>query len=70
MPAALASHQTYQNPGLPDWPIATPTRTSIEAALGPAVKKKNLFFYACPGSDTHKFARTIAQHDRNIRNCK
>jgi len=69
VPKSLASHQTYQNPGLPDWPIATPTRKSIEAALNPSTKKKLLFFYACPGSNTHKFARTIAQHNRNINKC-
>ena len=66
----LRSHQTYQNPGLPDWPIASPTRKSIEAALDPDRRKDLLFFYACPGSDTHTFARSAAQHARNIAKCK
>ena len=66
----LSSFQTYRNAGLPDWPIATPTRESIEAALDPDTKKDFLFFYACPGSDTHTFARTSAQHDRNIAKCR
>ncbi len=66
----LQSHQTYQQPGLPDWPIATPTRASIEAALDPDKRKDFLFFYACPGSDTHTFAKTAAQHSRNIAQCK
>jgi len=66
----LQSHQTYQNPGLPQWPIATPTRTSLEAALEPDTSKDLLFFYACPGSDTHTFARTAAQHSRNIAKCQ
>jgi UPF0755 protein len=65
----LRSHQTYQTPGLPDWPIATPTRRSIEAALDPNTTKDLLFFYACPGSDTHTFARTATQHQRNIAKC-
>jgi UPF0755 protein len=65
----LQSHQTYQQPGLPDWPIATPTRASIEAALDPDRRKDFLFFYACPGSDTHTFAKTAAQHSRNIAQC-
>ena len=69
VPRPLASHQTYQNDGLPDWPIATPTRASIEAALSPNTKKKLLFFYACPGSDVHKFAKTLAQHSAIIRKC-
>jgi UPF0755 protein len=66
----LQSHQTYQQPGLPDWPIATPTRASIEAALDPDKRKDFLFFYACPGSDTHTFAKTAAQHSRNIAQCE
>jgi UPF0755 protein len=64
-----ASFQTYQNEGLPDWPIATPTVASMKAALNPATKSGNLFFYACPGSDTHTFAKTAAQHNRNIASC-
>lgn len=66
----LQSHQTYQQPGLPSWPIATPTRASIEAALDPDKRKDFLFFYACPGSDTHTFAKTAAQHSRNIARCE
>jgi UPF0755 protein len=65
----LQSMQTYQNPGLPDWPIATPTRESIQAALDPDRRKDLLFFYACPGADTHTFAKTAAQHSRNIAAC-
>lgn len=66
----LQSHQTYQNPGLPSWPIATPTRASIQAALEPNTKNGLLFFYACPGSDKHTFAKTAAQHSRNIAKCQ
>ena len=68
--ADLRSHQTYQDPGLPDWPIATPTRASIEAALEPNTKNGLLYFYACPGSDEHVFAKTAAQHSRNIARCQ
>jgi UPF0755 protein len=64
-----ASFQTYQNKGLPDWPIATPTAASMKAALNPADKSGNLFFYACPGSDTHKFAKTAAKHQKNFNSC-
>jgi UPF0755 protein len=63
------SFQTYQNTGLPDWPIVTPSAKSIEAALNPATKAKNLYFYACPGSDTHKFAKVFKAHQRNINKC-
>ena len=64
------SFQTYQNAGLPDWPIVTPSAKSLEAALEPATKSKLLYFYACPDSDTHKFAKNLSQHQRNIDNCE
>jgi UPF0755 protein len=64
-----ASFQTYQNKGLPDWPIVTPTVASMKAALDPRSGKGNLFFYACPGSDTHTFAKTAAKHNKNIASC-
>jgi UPF0755 protein len=69
VPDELASYQTYINPGLPDGPIATPTRASFDAALDPDRAKKLLYFYACPGSDTHEFARTLAEHEANIAGC-
>jgi peptidoglycan lytic transglycosylase G len=64
------SFQTYLNPGLPDWPIVTPSAKSLQAALDPTTKSKLLFFYACEGSDTHTFAKNLAQHQRNIQNCQ
>jgi UPF0755 protein len=54
---------------LPDWPIATPSAASIKAALNPATKSKLLFFYACEGSDKHRFAKTFRQHQKNIDRC-
>jgi peptidoglycan lytic transglycosylase G len=66
---AYASFQTYQNKGLPDWPIVTPAAPSMQAALNPKGGNGNLFFYACPGSDTHSFAKTAAKHQKNIDSC-
>ena len=63
------SFQTYQNAGLPDWPIVTPSAKSLEAALNPTTKSKNLFFYACPDADTHRFAKNLNQHQKNIDRC-
>jgi UPF0755 protein len=63
------SFQTYQNQGLPDWPIVTPTAKSIAAALDPKTKSKLMFFYACEDSDTHKFGKTAKQHQKNINSC-
>ena len=64
------SFQTYRNGGLPDWPIATPSAKSLAATLNPVTKTKNLFFYACPDADTHRFAKTFEQHQRNIARCE
>jgi UPF0755 protein len=70
LPARLESFQTYQNKGLPKWPIATPSRKSLDAALDPARKKRFLYFYACPGKDKHTFAKTLSQQNRNIAKCR
>lgn len=67
--AKYSSFQTYQNAGMPDWPIVTPAAKSMEAALSPATKAGNMFFYACPGSSTHKFATTANKHQKNINSC-
>lgn len=69
VPRKYASFQTYRNPGLPDWPIVSPSAASIKAALSPTTKSKLLYFYACPGSDTHRFGKTLRQHEKNIRRC-
>jgi len=63
------SFQTYQNPGLPEWPIVSPSAKSMQAALDPKTDSNLMFFYACPGSDTHKFAKTARQHNKNINSC-
>ncbi len=65
----LQSYQTYQEAGLPDGPINSPTLASIRAAADPDTKGRYLFFYACPGSKTHTFARDQAGQDRNIAKC-
>jgi UPF0755 protein len=69
VPDDLASFQTYQNPGLPDGPIATPTLSSIKAVLDADTASGDLFFYACSGSRTHKFAKTLQEQQQNIRSC-
>lgn len=66
----LKSYQTYVNPGLPDGPIDTPSLPSINAAISPETKQGYLYFYACPGKNTHLFAKTLAQQRANIASCK
>ncbi len=68
VPDDLKSFQTYQNPGLPDGPICTPGRLSLEAALKADTKDKFLFFVAKnDGTDTHAFAKTLEEHNDNVK---
>ncbi len=66
----MQSYQTYQNPGLPDGPIDTPTLPSILAAADPDTRDGYYFFNACEGDRTHTFAKTYKQHQKNVAKCK
>jgi UPF0755 protein len=59
-----SSYNTYLHPGLPPGPVNSPSRRSLEASLHPA-QVPYLYFVA--GADgRHVFARTYAEHLRNI----
>jgi UPF0755 protein len=67
LPDDIAGYNTYTSRGLPPGPIANPAVASIDAALAPDTKKGYLFFIAKgDGTGSSAFARTQAEHDRNV----
>jgi UPF0755 protein len=66
----LASFQTWHSTGLPDWPIASPSVSSINAALNPDTADGYIFFYAkCDGSGGHWFEKNLEEHQQHIIDC-
>ena len=57
-------YSTYQITGLPPTAICNPGRDSIAAVLNPP-ESEDLFFVA-NGTGGHAFARTNAEHERNV----
>jgi UPF0755 protein len=64
---ALKGYQTYQRAGLIPGPISTPSLASIDAALDPDQSDGYLYFVAIPNEKTHAFAKTLAEHNANLR---
>jgi UPF0755 protein len=67
VPEELQGYQTYQVGGLIPGPISTPSLASIEAALAPDQEEGYLYFVAIPDEQTHAFAKTLAEHNANLR---
>jgi UPF0755 protein len=57
-------YNTYQHEGLPPGPICNPGRRSLEATVDPDGSK--YFFFVSRNDGTHVFARTRAEHERNV----
>lgn len=55
---------TYQIDGLPRTPICNPGRDAIAAVLQPA--DTDYVFFVADGTGGHAFARTLAEHNRNV----
>jgi UPF0755 protein len=57
-------YNTYHRAGLPPGPIASPGEVSIRAALNPAAG--NALYFVSNNRSGHVFARTLAEHQRNV----
>ena len=60
-------YNTYEHEGLPPGPIANPGRASIEATLSPDGSDYFFFVATSKGSTEHAFAKTMAEHERNVK---
>jgi UPF0755 protein len=58
-------YNTYMMPSLPPGPIANPGLASIRAVLEP--EEHDYLYFVAKGDGTHAFARTLDEHNANVR---
>jgi UPF0755 protein len=57
-------YNTYKHTGLPPGPIGNPGKSSLEAALHPAVT--DYYYFVSDGNGHHRFAHDLDEHNRNV----
>lgn len=62
----IASYDTYEIRGLPPTPICNPGLSSLDAALEPE-DTKYYYFVLDKENNAHVFAKTYAEHQKNLR---
>jgi UPF0755 protein len=59
-----SAYNTYRHAGLPPGPIASPGRSSLEAAMHPA--QTNYYYFVSDGNGHHRFANSLEEHNKNV----
>jgi UPF0755 protein len=57
-------YNTYQHEGLPPGPICSPGAAAMKAVMNP--DGSNYFFFVAMDDKSHAFAKTRAEHERNV----
>lgn len=60
------AYNTYAHEGLPPGPVSNPGRASIAATISPDGSDYFYFVATSKNSRNHAFARTAAEHERNV----